>query len=77
MSTRISRSAEPNRNSARTLGDLGLARAGRPGEQEHALRARRVAETGLHHGDPLHEAFDGLVLARGYVRGRSTHRLQS
>ena len=53
MSRRIMRSTEPNRNSATRLGELGLAGAGRAGEQEHADRLAGIVEAGLQHGDAV------------------------
>src|SRR5215207_4873800 len=45
------------------LGDLGLARARRPDEEEDALRARRVGQSGFNHRDALDQTIDGLGLA--------------
>ena len=53
MSRRIMRSTEPNRYSAMRLRKLGLAGAGRAGEQEHADRLARIVEAGLEHGDAI------------------------
>ena len=48
---------------AEGLCDLGLARAGRADEEEHAERPRRVGEPRLHERDPVDEALDRLRLA--------------
>ena len=53
MSRRIRRSTEPNRYSATRLGELGLAGAGRPREQEHADRLAGIVEARLEHGDAV------------------------
>ena len=45
------------------LGDLGLAGAGRPGEEEDADRTGRVGDPGLQHRHPFDQAVDRLLLA--------------
>ena len=53
----------PEHELGQRLRDLGLARACRPDEEEHAERACRVGQAGLHDRDALDEALDGLRLA--------------
>ena len=45
------------------FGELGLAGAGRPGEQKDADRLARIVEAGLEHGDAIDDRTDRLVLA--------------
>ena len=45
------------------LGELGLAGAGRAGEQEHADRLAGIVEARLQHGDAVDDGADRLVLA--------------
>ena len=63
MSSRMSRSAEPKRNSASVFASSVFPGAGRPGEQKHGDRPAGIGQAGLEHRDPVDDGLDGLVLA--------------
>ena len=67
MSSRSNVLVVPNSHCER-LGDFGLARSRRSGEEEDADRPCRVGHAGLHHGDPLDQAVHGFLLAEHLLR---------
>ena len=62
MSSEISASSSPNRNSAR-FGKFGLAHAGRTGEKERADGLVCFTETGARHLDRSRQCFNCRILS--------------
>ena len=58
------------------LGELGLAGAGRPGEQKHADRLVGIVQPGLEHGDARDHGLDRFVLADHACSEKVADRLE-
>ena len=76
MSSRIMPLDRAEQKFGHRLGELGLAGAGRTGEQKDADRLVGIVQAGLEHGDAVDDRVDRLVLA-DHARGEEiAHRFE-